>query len=160
MKLLELVKCPVARRTLRTIPMLYAAVTVGISWLIIIVWLTVNLMSPAISWSGGTFAPISAYGGDTVEIQRNINVHKDVTYLVTRNLVSKIKDKAYTYSISDVTLNYEKGTYNQTRHWQIPYNIPAGNYLLKNTACYKEFMLFERCLVVPELPIRILEKGK
>lgn len=144
------------KNNVNSLAMLYAAFTVGISWLIIIVWFTVNTMTPAISYTDGMFKPTNVYRGQVVEVQRDLIVHKNVTVSINRELWRKYGQRTNIYDLPNVTTTYEKGTFTQYRNWVIPKDVSDGTYYLHNTACYYEFNIFQKCITMPQLQINVL----
>ena len=142
---------------INTMSMLYAAITVGLSWALVILWLSVNLISPAIEFTNGGIVPLEATRGSTVEIQQDKKISREITYTISKELVRNIFDRTYSYALPDVTLTQAVGTYKQSRHWKIPSDILPGRYTIYSTACYTEFNVFQRCIKLAPMFITVLD---
>jgi len=140
--------------------MFYAVSTVLTFWIVIIVWMLAafQVLSPAATWVDGGFIKPISYAGETVEVFREIEVHRDVSTVISRAMIRSVNGSKHVYALPTFNMVYAKGSYKQLRLWQIPESLPAGDYNLHNEACYQELGFFERCIKLPLLPVTIVEK--
>lgn len=154
-------QCPIVpKRHNYYIAMTFAITTVLLTWLAVGIWMAsyLNLTSPVIVWVDGGFVNKTAHAGDIVEVLRVLDVKESVSVTISRALIRGKGEDKEVYNLPVFFMVYEKGIYRQLRKWQIPHDLPNGDWNLHNQACYWNFGIIQKCIDLPLLPITIVEK--
>jgi hypothetical protein len=114
-------------------------------------WLTYSESAP-LSYSGRhMLIPPVVKPGETVEIYREIIVHKKTLVEIHRYVHTSSHGVVFTYDLPMATSNKEPGVYKQHRSVMLPQKMVPGHYVMKTKVCWQPNIIKTQCTDAPDI---------